>query len=105
MEHSRLWHRAFATIEHGRVPVVAALLDFVRSRHVPCVSVPVRSELTTSVDSRLDWAWVLPNFTQGASGALLSTDRRFFSARLRLTGCSQGTRRPATRERASPRQR
>jgi enoyl-CoA hydratase/carnithine racemase len=25
MEHSRLWHRAFATIEHGRIPLVAAL--------------------------------------------------------------------------------
>ncbi|HYZ37981.1 MAG TPA: crotonase/enoyl-CoA hydratase family protein [Pseudonocardiaceae bacterium] len=25
MEHSRLWHRAFETIEHGRVPLVAAL--------------------------------------------------------------------------------
>jgi enoyl-CoA hydratase/carnithine racemase len=25
MEHSRLWHRAFDRIEHGRVPVVAAL--------------------------------------------------------------------------------
>ena len=25
MEHSRLWHRAFETVEHGRVPLVAAL--------------------------------------------------------------------------------
>lgn len=25
MEHSRLWHRAFAAIEHGRIPLVAAL--------------------------------------------------------------------------------
>jgi enoyl-CoA hydratase/carnithine racemase len=25
MEHSRLWHRAFERIEHGRIPVVAAL--------------------------------------------------------------------------------
>jgi enoyl-CoA hydratase/carnithine racemase len=25
MEHSRLWHRAFAMIEHGRIPLVAAL--------------------------------------------------------------------------------
>src|SRR4051794_20659513 len=25
MEHSRLWHRAFETIEHGRIPLVAAL--------------------------------------------------------------------------------
>jgi len=25
MEHSRLWHRSFERIEHGRVPVVAAL--------------------------------------------------------------------------------
>jgi enoyl-CoA hydratase/carnithine racemase len=25
MQHSRLWHRAFATIEHGRIPLVAAL--------------------------------------------------------------------------------
>lgn len=25
MEHSRLWHRAFDSVEHGRVPLVAAL--------------------------------------------------------------------------------
>jgi enoyl-CoA hydratase/carnithine racemase len=25
MEHSRLWHQAFETVEHGRVPLVAAL--------------------------------------------------------------------------------